>query len=159
MKKFMTAVAMSAMIGMGGAAMADESPKTESASYEDIRDIIWGKELSIYEGRGNGDLSAYLANTAENYAAWPPYSATPNDRSALEAGAKNMEGRDQEELAMEFVDLIVNGSTAIIYYQTHMTRAGDGTPVDYRYEVTHTWVLEDGEWMVFGGMARELPER
>lgn len=148
------------LVGIGGCATAMPVSDVRMAmSYDEAKDIIWTKEQAIYAGRGNGDLSMYLANTADGYAAWPPYSTTPTDRAKLEEGAIAMKGLDQEELKMEFVDFVLNGSSAIIYYQTHMTMTGDGRLVDYRYEVTHTWTVEDGEWRVLGGMARSTPER
>ena len=77
----------------------------------------------------------------------------------MHASVDRMSGMDQEELAMELVSFTLNGTTAIIYYQTHMTRSGNGDPVDARYEVTHTWAYEDGVWKVLGGMARSKPDR
>ena len=130
-----------------------------SITYEESKEIIWAKEQAIYAGRGNGDLSMYLANTAVGYAAWPPFSATTTDHAKLASGAEAMKGRDKEDLKMEFVDFVMNGDSAIIYYQTHMTMTADGDPVDYRYEVTHTWTVENGEWKVLGGMARSRPDR
>ncbi len=60
---------------------------------------------------------------------------------------------------MEFVDLAFHGDTAVIFYKTHRTQRFDGTPVDESFETTHTWVREDGQWRVLGGMARLEPKR
>src|SRR3546814_20764037 len=72
---------------------------------------------------------------------------------------KMLEGKDQERLQMTLAGFAMNGDTAGIYYNTHRTRRSDGTPADDRFEVTHTWVREDGVWKVFGGMARAMPPR
>ncbi len=135
------------------------SPESDLAAIPNAQDEIWARELAIYEARGQGDISVYLSNTAEGFSAWPPFTDTPYGRETLKQNGGGTQGADQEELTMEFVSFTQNGASAIIYYQTHMTRTADGRPVDYRYEVTHTWVLEDGDWKVLGGMARARPER
>lgn len=130
-----------------------------SDRWTEVKDEIWAKELMIYSGRSRGDLSIYLANTAEGYKAWPPFNEVPKGNDGLKATGAAMAGKTQEKLEMIFLDLALNGDNAIIYYKTHRTMLADGTPVDQRYEVTHTWVLEDGEWKVLGGMARARPAR
>ena len=147
------------MVSGGCASAAPGQTEPVVSSYEEAKEIIWTKEQAIYAGRGDGDLSMYLANTADDYAAWPPYSSKPTDHTKLEESAMAMKGKDKEELEMEFVDFVLNGNSAVIYYQTHMTMTSEGLPVDYRYEVTHTWTVQDGEWKVLGGMARAKPDR
>ncbi len=133
---------------------------TEPDNLADIaRDEIWAKELAIYEARGEGDISVYVSNTADGFSAWPPFTDAPYGRETLEKNGGGTNGGNQEELSMELVSFTLNGDSAIIYYQTHMTRSADGTPVDYRYEVTHTWMNDDGDWKVLGGMARATPDR
>ena len=143
----------------GASGQAATVPAGAPMSAEAARDAIWAKELAVYEGRGRGDISIYVSNTAEGYSAWPPFSPVPYGRETLQANGGGTNGGTEEKLAMELVSFTLNGESAIIYYKTHMTRAADGTPVDYRYEVTHTWVLEDGNWKVLGGMARAMPDR
>ncbi len=137
---------------------AEDAPNPD-LEFETARDVIWEKELSIYAGRGDGDLGPYISNLAEGYSAWPPHMPTPNSADDMYAAAERMTEQTEEELEMEFVSFTLNGTTAIIYYQTHMTRNGAGDVVDNRYEVTHTWAYEDGVWKVLGGMARSRPDR
>jgi ketosteroid isomerase-like protein len=68
-------------------------------------------------------------------------------------------GPSAEKIELTFVDLTVQGDVAIVYYSTRRTMRADGTPVDERFEVTHTWVKENGEWKVLGGMGRSTPTR
>lgn len=132
---------------------------SRSAEWQAARDAIWPKELAIYAGRGKGDLSIYLANTADHYLAWPPHNEVPKGNDGLKATGAAMAGKTQERLAMTFLDLALNGDTAVIYYKTHRTQRADGSPADEHFEVTHTWVRQDGEWKVLGGMARARPKR
>jgi ketosteroid isomerase-like protein len=128
-------------------------------TFEEIRDELWSKELAIYEGRSRGDLSAYMANTASAYLAWPPFDEVPKGTAGLQETSRRLAGTTSERLEMTFLDMALSGDTAVIYYKTHRTRLADGTPVDQHYEVTHTWIREDRQWKVVGGMARIRPER
>jgi len=158
MKRIIASIAMAAATFVVSPAIADDAANPD-LEYEAAKDIIWNLELGIYEGRGNGDLTPYVENLAAGYSAWPPHMSTPNDAEAMKQAVDGLKGIDQEELDMEFVSFTLNGTTAIIYYQTHMTRTGAGNPIDARYEVTHTWTYEDGAWKVLGGMARARPDR
>lgn len=131
----------------------------QDAAWQEAKDAIWAKELAIYSGRSRGDLSIYLANTAEGYKAWPPFNAVPKGNDGLEATGRAMTGKTSERLEMTFLDLVLHGDFAVVYYKTHRTSLADGTPVDQHYEVTHSWVRKDGEWKVIGGMARARPDR
>ena len=149
-----TALALSA-----GAASAADTPPAHDARWEAEKQAIWAKELAIYEGRSRGDLSLYLANTATHYVAWPPFNEVPKGNEGLRATGAAMAGKTKEHLEMTFLDLALNGQTAVIYYKTHRTMRADGTPADEYFEVTHTWVMQDGTWKVLGGMARARPVR
>lgn len=132
----------------------------EGADYvEKVRAEIWEKELAVYAGRGDGNLQPYLDALAMDYKAWPPFREVPAGAAGLEDLALRMKGQDQEELAMTFLDFSLNGDTATIYYKTHRTRLPDGSPANDFYEVIHVWVIEEGVWRVFAGMARDRPER
>lgn len=158
MKMKFAGLCLAAAMACTPMSLADEATNPD-LEYETAKDIIWTKELGIYAGRGEGNLLPYVENLATGYSAWPPHMPTPNSAEDMHASVDRMSGMDQEELAMEFVSFTLNGTTAIIYYQTHMTRSGNGDPVDARYEVTHTWTYEDGVWKVLGGMARSRPDR
>tara|TARA_R110001606_G_scaffold193130_4_gene340895 strand:+ start:5431 stop:5898 length:468 start_codon:yes stop_codon:yes gene_type:complete len=143
-------------VGEAGTAISDMSG---SPLWEKTRQEIWAKELSIYAGRSRGDLSLYLAETAANYVAWPPFNEVPKGNDGLKATGRSMAGQTQERLEMTFLDLALNGDSAVIYYKTHRTMRADGTPANEHFEVTHSWVRENGEWKVLGGMARVKPHR
>lgn len=136
------------------AATAPETPAQAKARAE-----IWAKEQAIYLARGGGNLKPYIDNVASNYLAWPPFSAVPTGVGALEQAQPKMAVENKELLAMEFVSFALNGDAAVIYYRTHRTRLPNGTSIDERFEVTHSWVREGGQWKVLGGMARAQPNR
>jgi ketosteroid isomerase-like protein len=131
------------------------TPEAKAAAQAEI----WEKEQAIYAARGRGDIGVYLANTATDYLAWSPLRAQPEGNAGLNQTGKELEGKNQEELTMRLAGFAMNGDMAVIYYNTHRTRLSDGTLADDRFEVTHSWVREDGVWKVFGGMARAAPSR
>ncbi|HWU02563.1 MAG TPA: hypothetical protein VN222_07500, partial [Novosphingobium sp.] len=97
------------------AAQAAPAPQTDQEAQQQI----WAKEQSIYAARGAGNLDAYINAVATGYAAWPPFAPQPTGVEALKAASPRMAVENHELLAMEFVRLVRNGDTAIIYYQTH----------------------------------------
>jgi hypothetical protein len=135
------------------------TPALSPSATAVARNGIWAKEQSIYAGRGKGDLQPYLSSLAKGYLSWPPLAAKPEGEDGLKATQRKMAGHAAESLAMTLDDFTLNGDTAIIYYHTHRSRLADGTPADETWEVTHSWVREDGQWKVLGGMARIAPKR
>lgn len=125
----------------------------------DAQAKIWAKEQAIYAARGRGDMQPYKASIARDYAAWPPALDTPAGLQNLDALQKTMVTDNKEQLTMDLVGFVLNGDTAVIYYRTHRTRLPDGAPVDERFEVTHSWIVQDGTWKLMGGMARATPSR
>ena len=141
------------------ASPVDDAPFRETPAQAAARTEIWAKEQAIYHARGRGDLKPYIDNVAGNYLAWPPFSAVPTGVGALRQAQSTMAVENKEVLQMEFVSFALNGDAAIIYYKTHRTRLPNGAPADERFEVTHSWVRENGQWKVYGGMARVQPDR
>lgn len=135
------------------------APVAETSQQAMAQAEIWAKEKAIYVARGAGNLKPYIDNVASNYLAWPPFSPVPTGVGALQRAAPKMAVDNKELLEMEFVSFALNGDAAIIYYKTHRTRLPDGTAADERFEVTHSWVREGGQWKVYGGMARAQPDR
>lgn len=136
---------------------APAAPATQTKAQAQAE--IWAKEQAIYRERGKGNLQPYIDNVASDYLAWPPFAPVPTGVEALKRAQPKMAVENKELLLMEFVSFALNGDAAIIYYQTHRTRLPTGAPADERFEVTHSWVRENGEWKVYGGMARLKPVR
>lgn len=145
--------ALSAVL-VPAAALAGET--NAAADYDAVRDLLWEKEQAIYAGRGRGDVGPYIESTSQHYVSWPPTVALPFSYDDLAAVAGKPVQPSREKLEMVYRHMSLSGDTAVIYYATHMTVSADGTPVDRRYHVTHTWVRENGTWRVLGGMARQV---
>ena len=148
-------VSLTLFLALFGAMPASAQSEAEAAA----RDAIWAKEQRIYLGRAEGGLTYYLENADSRYVGWPPFAPAPTDLSGLTQTSREMSGNNAEKLTMEFVDFTMAGDTGVIYYQTHRTMLPDGAAVDERWEVIHVWGRRDGEWKIFGAMARANPVR
>jgi hypothetical protein len=124
-----------------------------------LRDLLWARELDIYEARGKGDLGRYEAEITASYLAWPPQHAAPIDAAAFGRDVRKFAGSGAELLTMTLTGFSADGDTAILYYATHRTRLPDGQPADEHFEVVHVWLRREGDWRLFGGMARAAPAR
>ena len=149
-RKFALAlVTASALVSFGAPALADAA-----AAKAEAKAKIWPKEEAIYAGRGRGDLGPYISFTDPDYAAWPAGGVGIVDVAALKKSGVAMAGRNKELISLEFIDLRVSGSTAVIYYRTHRTRTADGAAIDQKYDNTHTWVRDGDDWRIVGGLSR-----
>lgn len=140
--------AIAALLALSAA--APPTPQTKAQ----VQAELWEKERAIYAARARGDMAPYIAAVAEDYLAWPPYRTAPAGAEGLTSLQTTLAAQTREKLEMRFVALSLNGDAAVIYYATHRTMLPDGTPVDERFDVIHSWVREGGQWKVLGGMAR-----
>jgi len=152
------ALALALLAAVWSAAAVAEAPPAPAFTREEAQAAIWAKEQAIYGGRARGEIDNYVNATADDYAAWPPGMPEPIRVTDLNAARASMASRNQELLAMEYVDMSLSGNTAVIYYRTHRTRLGTGEVVDERFNVTHTWVHNGEDWQVLGGLARKVSE-
>ena len=144
------AVSMLFMGGIGAVAAQDDA-------VGQARDVIWAKEMAIYEGRSHGMIDFYLNNASPHFLAWTAGTPAPFRIDKLCAGAVALRGHDKEVIETTFRDFSLSGDTAIIYYQNHRTRLADGTLVDQTYDNIHVWQKDHGEWKVLASMSRPMP--
>jgi len=128
-------------------------------SLDALRDLLWARELEIYAARGRGELTTYENAIAPSFLAWPPQHSKPIDANAFAKDVRKFAGNGAERLAMTLTDFTADGDAAILYYATHRTRLPDGREADEHFEVIHVWLNRDGDWRLFGGMARAAPGR
>lgn len=140
------------------------SSNAEVEIINDAESEIWAKELAIFEGRGEGDLSNYVNSASMAYLGWPPSLEKPSTRDNLVAMAAQSSALKGEVTEITKKGFTRDGDTAIVYFLTHRTRLGvgfaeeDARDVNQYFENIHVWTLEDGEWRLIAGMARKPPE-
>ena len=147
-----------------GAVIGNAQENAVDAEHAAIRDLIWEREMAIFEGRSAGDISNYLNATSAFYLGWPPGFAEPLPLGDFKAGADAAKGPKGEVTRVEKMGFTLNGNTALTYFKTNRTRMGeafaiDGSrDVDQWYENIHVWTLEDGDWRLIGTKGTLLME-
>ncbi|MFK8053427.1 MAG: hypothetical protein AB8F65_10685 [Woeseiaceae bacterium] len=135
--------------------------QTENTQAEDAADI-WAKELAIFEGRGQGDITNYINSASDHYLGWPPVLPEPTTLDTLKATADRAVALSGEVSNLTQKGFTRHGGTALMYFLNHRTRLGDGMAaegerdVNQYYENVHVWNKENGEWKLIGGFARTI---
>ncbi len=151
MKRSVSYFVGAAMLTAFGASAQDDAASTEA-----LKNMLWQKELKIYEGRAHGNLDFYLANTSPNFLAWPPISDRPIGNEGLKKTVVRV-AAGHEVIKSEVTGFTKDGDTAIIYYLNHRTMKADGTPVDESFANIHVWIKRNAQWVLLGGLSRQLP--
>lgn len=147
--------------------VGDPTDSQEAAATNDdagIEEMIWQKELAIFEGRGQGDLSNYVSVVGDAYLGWPSVLEEPLGADGLRASAAQSSALRGEVSRLTKKGFTRQGDTAIVYFLNHLTRLGEGIApegerdVDLYYENVHIWTRHEGEWVLVGGMARKMPK-
>lgn len=134
----------------------------QSMDDKSVEELIWAKEEAIFEGRGRGDLSNYLNAASDNYLGWPSVFPKPAPLARLESDSTQSSALEGEKITLTRTGFTRNGNTAITYFLNHRTKLGKGMApegerdVNQYYENIHVWTLEDGEWRLIAGMARQV---
>ena len=136
------------------AALQAVAPLTASPAQNAAKDIIWSLEQGIYRDQERGSSAAYIAAASPRYLGWPPTAPRPLTNQNLRVGGVRPTIAALPQIRLSFVDIAFSGNTAIIYYQTVRTRVVEGKELVDGFDVTHTWLKENGTWRLLGGMAR-----
>ena len=144
---------MAASLG-GSASPAPQCATMFEGDKDRILEHIWQKEMAIYQGRANADLSYYLSNTSDNFLAWTAGTPKPYNKQEFSEKQKAISGNNKEIITTKFDGFTLSGNTAVIYYTNHRTRLPDGKIVDQKYDNIHVWINEDCSWNVFASMSR-----
>ncbi|MEL7297121.1 MAG: hypothetical protein AAGJ86_05630 [Pseudomonadota bacterium] len=151
-----------ATLFMSGCGAGSSEPVPESQAVANDARIIWEKELTIFERRGQGDISFYIDSASDDYLGWPPVLPAPSSLDGLKASADRAIALSGEVSNLTQKGFTSNGSTALMYFVNHRTRLGDGMApegerdVDQYYENLHVWTRQDSEWRLIGGFARTV---
>lgn len=136
-------------------ATADASSAQPPDTREQLRALIWQKELANYAGRTTvAGLKTYIDNIGEDYLVWPPGRLSPLHPAELKTQNAAAAKGDKEKLVLTLTDFTMHDGTAIIFYSSHKTMTATGEPVDERYDTIHVWSRYGTDWKLIGGLAR-----
>jgi hypothetical protein len=141
-------------VGVMLAAAGASSAQTPDAR-DQLRALIWQKELANYAGRATAaGLKSYIDSIGEDYLVWPPGRPGPLHPAELKAQNAAAAKGDKEQLTLTLTDFTMHDGTAIIFYSSHKTMTATGDLVDERYDTIHVWSRYGTDWKLIGGLAR-----
>lgn len=128
------------------------------------KEKVWEKEVAIFEGRANGDLSFYVDAADEAYMAWPFGLPEPIVYETFKEQAAAGAALKGEQLELTEKGVSIQGDTAVSYFRTHRTRLGEAfgsdaeRDVDQYFDNIHVWIRDGDDWKIIGGLSRLLAE-
>lgn len=137
----------------------------EKVDLSQDEEIIWAKELAIFQGRTAGDLSFYIDAADKSYVAWPYGIEEPIDYQTLKSQAHMGAAIKGEITELTKKKIVITGDTAQSYFLNHRTRLGEGMAsegerdVDRYFDNIHVWARIEGEWKIIGGLSRPSVEK
>ena len=149
--KFLLLTALAMITGPSHAQTGE--PDWSAAEQE-----IWALEERYMTAFKDGDMAMLNAFLHADFLGWPSYSSDPIARAPALASVTIL----HESLVIRSVEVLpraihLSGEIALVHYLVVLeTEEGDGGPAATSYRITHTWVEEDGQWRILGGMSAEV---
>ena len=118
-----------------------------------MTDEIWAAEVHYWDCVKRKDPDGILATIHEQACLWPAPEALPVGKAQLGPGIRRRLSVVDYELTRHTT--AVFGNVGIAIFTVVCTReTPDGvvrSPADH---ITHTWIREDGRWLLLAGMSR-----
>ena len=126
--------------------------------WSPAEDEIWGLEATYMARFSEGDLEGMAAFYHPNFLGWPSHSSEPvssaEGRSSVQDLLQNLEIVDFELLPRA---IHLEGNVAVVHYTLVLTLGNEeGKSEAASYRITHTWIEEDAQWRILGGMSARV---
>jgi ketosteroid isomerase-like protein len=123
----------------------DPSPN-ESANVKTIEKQIWALEHSYIVNHRNADFENLFSAWHDKFLGWPDNLTDPADKDAVIVYIRQRYPVPKSwNFQIDPKGIQVHGDIVINHYILHI--AGTST------RVTHTWIREDSQWKILGGMS------
>ena len=115
---------------------------------------VWKEEESYWRYLESGDIDAYLRLFHEGFVSWPYESPRPSDKPAVRQMIEDLR-MSYRLVTYELNPLAIKviGDTAVVYYSVRYVVETQGEEIEDIRRVSHTWVRDDGNWKILGGMS------
>ena len=120
------------------------------------KEKLWKRELRYWDLFFRGDRRC-LDMVADAFLGWPHNADSPVPKSGLE---KTLAGNRENSLTpvLEPLGICLERNVAVIHLTRKLSRESSGmTEHSAKIRVLHTWLKQDREWLLLGGMG--YPER
>lgn len=123
----------------------------DTAAMDDEKKELWKRELRYWSLLCCGDR-ACLEMMAESFLGWPHNANVPQDKAGMVKALKNY-GANPLTPILKPLGLSIVDNTAVVHLiRTLSTPPSGPKPPSARIQVLHTWLRQNGEWLLLGGM-------
>jgi hypothetical protein len=122
----------------------------------DLENQIWQLEESYWGLWIKGDIESYLSLLHEDFIGWPSSNEKPSDKNASREFVLNYLYQTKPfgfEIKPAAIKII--NSVAIVHYIL-IWKDKEGNQIGDSYRITHTWLEQEGNWKVIGGMSSKM---
>lgn len=115
---------------------------------------VWKEEESYWRFLESRDMDSYLKLFHEQFVSWPYESPRPSDKPAVRQMIEDLK-RSYRLVTYELNPLAIKviGDIAVVYYSVRYMVETQGEQIEDVRRVSHTWIRDDGEWKILGGMS------
>lgn len=119
---------------------------------------IWALEARYMTLFKDGNLDGMASFYHQDFLGWPSHSIAPVNRSGGRASVENLLQTLQiTDLELQPLAIHIEGEIALVHYVAVLTVAANGSsPEEMPFRLTHTWINEQGEWKILGGMSAKV---
>lgn len=118
-------------------------------------EIIWDLEQAYVAGFRDAAHGKVIPMWHKHFLGWPASEVRPADKQAVLAYLKRYASTPGNwTFEIERSGIQIHGDIAITHFILHR-RIGYGSSIDTRRSarVTHTWIRENAQWRILGGMS------
>ena len=124
----------------------------------EVEEEIWALEEAYFTYHQAANHGRILPMWHDQFLGWPDLEPRPADKKAV---TRRLERRYAEPASWTFTieraGIQVVGNVAINFYTYHfLTKDDAGNEQKQSRRVTHTWIKEDSQWKILGGMSKQL---
>jgi ketosteroid isomerase-like protein len=134
---------------------AQDEERQDINNGDNVEEEIWSLEEDYISYFGEANHDAILSLYHSQFLGWPDSRNHPLGKiSAAKFLEKNYPGPIQVNLQISREDIRILGDIAITHYLLHTSWIDDeGVEQKRESRLTHTWIKEDSQWKILGGMS------
>ena len=123
-----------------------------------VEEQIWALEEEFEAHMRDGDTDQSFAMLHDQLLVWAtPAPLLADKKTMVRFLEKDLSGVGSYSCEIERIGLRVLGKAAITQFSEHFTgKTSTGADFKETLQVTHTWVNENSEWKLLGGMSYEI---
>lgn len=123
--------------------------------WRELENEVWKIEERYWTYWIESDIESLMTLLHKDFIGWPSSSKMPSDKKAARAFVENLLSQTKL-IAFELKPAVIKiiGDVAVVHYFLDL-KDSEGNKIGSTYRITHTWLKQDGNWQVIGGMSSE----